>query len=299
MQAAPLKRFIFATHVVNPGKVLAVTVTCPRGWIEIGGTVLENPSAVPVLVSRSSPNNGRRHEFTFDNRAGARPAEVKVRITCLKIPPPGKRRRVRLGGFVVKKTKFRPIRTPRTIRTPPCPKRRVLLGPGFEVRPPGGTETEKKIAWASTRETGAPVEVSGVWVSSEKGRERAEYRVGERGVGGNDIRISARCVKHTALAIPRGGGAPTHSYPFRVELPQLRGSIDPGINSVRSNCPKGFISLGTGFIFPPRSGVSVFRTFPLAGRGALWEIDSEAPAELLMKIQAHCLDGRPGWRRTR
>jgi len=298
-----VKRFVHTTRFAGPGEILSFTVHCPAGWIEISGTIVSNPSALPVLraAPRARPVRGiSRWTFAFDNRGSSQPAEVRVRIACLKLPPPGgKRRRGRLRGGRLRlnvfsgRTERLEIRRPKIIRSPLCPRRMTATGRGIEVEVPN-----PRAAWASTRPTGYPFEVSKAWFSATKRGDRVEYALEATGPGTIDARVSVLCVERTALAGPPAG-PPTHRYPIKVSYLKTEGTVNPGSTAVKALCPQNSISVATGHLFPPGSGLSVFRSFPAGGRAAIFEIDSPAAGPEIAQIQAGCLDTRPHWRRIR
>lgn len=267
----------------------------------MGGEVLSNPSAIPLLTSAPNPRRMRQRIFSFDNRGGGKPGEVRVRVTCMKFFPPAGKRWMGIRKPIIVRSRIQPIKVMQTVATPACPKRRVLVDRGIEVMHPRDTP-KKQAAWASVRKTGVPVEVSKSWIAKTKRGERAVYRVGSSGPDGYGARVTARCLEPALLSGPigpRGRGAPTHVMPIGVKLSYLDGPIEPGVNRVKASCPKGFLSIGTGHLFPPGHGLSLFRSFPLDGPLAIWEIDSPAASQVQVKIQLQCLSANRDWRRIR
>ena len=298
-----MKRFVHTTRIAGPGEILSFTVHCPPGWIEISGSIVSNPSAMPVLraAPRGRPARGRRWTFAFDNRGSNRPAEVRVRITCLKLllPPvegrlPGRSRAIRLKVNVFT-GKMRGIKLGKLkiVRSPVCPRRMTATGKGIEVGVP-----EPRAAWASTRPTGYPFKISKAWFSTTKRGDRVEYALEATGPGRVNARASVLCVKRMALAGPLGG-PPTHRYPIRVSYLKTEGTVEPGSTPVKARCPKDHLSVSTGHLFPPGSGLSLFRSFPAGGRAAIWEIDSPSAGPVRAQIQAGCLNTSPHWSRIR
>jgi len=296
------KRFVFAKRIAPAGGILSFTVTCPRGWVEVGGTILSNPALMRVRANIPGAN-ARQRIFSFDNRGRSQAAEVRVRITCLRIPPPRVGGPLRLGRPILIKSKFKPkklARRPRIVSTPICPKRQLVVGPGIEIRPSDDAPAKQQIAAASVRETGIPFSVSKFWISRTKRGERAQVRAEGARLDGYDIRVSARCLKPVATSGPTGHRSSlsaTRRVRIKINLPVFSGPVEPGINRVKASCPKGSISLGAGYAFPPGTGLSLFRAFPLAGRASIWEIDSPATTEVLVRVQAQCLDTSSSLRR--
>lgn len=246
-------RTVYLSPLVPSGASAQISVSCPSGFLAVSAGVARTATGVMTLAVR--PLNVRMYSFRFANPGGNGGRHVTASAAC---------RRVRASGTApyLKQRQLRPFRLrvgPSSLRRArlTCPSGTIPAGAGFDFGP-GGTSLSVR------RQTQTLQDVS--------------FAVFNRGSAARTVSLFASCL---TVVRPVGAG------PERLEtqLTTFTVPVRPGTPVLTKLCPRGWLSLGVGYVVPP--GVELAGAAAVARTGR-WSLTSSNQGPVAAQIELVC-----------
>lgn len=267
-------QIIYATVTVQPGEFKTWTVTCPKGYVQVGQWIGPRPAQVDAWYA-SAPSGVRTAVFRASSTSTVA-TQVTVAVTCVKPRP------VTLKPGTTLKIVIRPKRVrftvqpgaTKTVRLA-CPADTALLSSGVA---PVSTRTRVLVlSDARAFPDGAHV------VDLITAEDLAKVTTRNGGTSAAELLAHANCGQLVS---------DEESEAIDVEFRRVRQRIAEAIFERTGACPSGSFPVGAGFDAP--SGLDVAALLAPAGRRGvefLLDLGDAPPGSRLFEFSVTCMDG--------
>ncbi|UUY05657.1 hypothetical protein LRS13_09100 [Svornostia abyssi] len=267
-------QIVYSTVTVQPGEFKTWTVTCPKGYVQVGQWIGPRPAQVNAWYA-SAPSGGRTAVFRASSTSTVA-TQITVAVTCVK-PRPVKLKAGTTLRIVIRPKRVRFTVQPgatKTVRLE-CPADTALLSSGVA---PVSTRT-RVLALSDARAfpDGAHV------VDLITAEDLAKVTTRNGGTTAVELLAHANCGQLVS---------DEESEAIDVTLRGIRQRIAEDIFERTGRCPSGSFPVGAGFDAP--SGLDVAALLAPAGRrGVEFLLDlGELPAApRTFEFLVTCLDG--------
>lgn len=267
-------QLIYSTVTVQPGEFKTWTVTCPKGYVQVGQWIGPRPAQVNAWYA-SAPSGARAAVFRASS-ASTVATQLTVAVTCIKLRP------VKVKAGTTLKIVIRPKRvrftvTPGTTKTVrlQCPADTALLSSG--VAPVTTRTRASALSDARGFADGAHV------VDLITAEDLAKVSTRNGGTSAVDLLAHATCGQLVS---------DEESEAIDVKIRELRQSIAEDIFERTGRCPRGSFPVGGGFKAP--RGLDVAALLAPAGRRGvefLLDLGELPPGPRQFEFIVTCLDG--------
>ena len=245
---------VVRTADIRPGVTRSLVVACPRGYFAVSAGVYRPVDGANTLSIRSS--SLRAFAFRLGNPPANPGGRVAVAAAC---------RRVRAGRGAVPYLRLKTLK-PLTVRVGPSGQRQVHLG-----CPP---KTVPAAAGFDLGRAGATLALQ----SQTQTLRAFTFEVLNRGAVARTVSFHGSC-----LTLVRPAGARAEQLQVRLETASVQ--IHAGSQVVTKSCPRGWLSLATGYSLPPRVTLNGATAALRRGR---WSVTSKPGGTELATFELVC-----------
>jgi hypothetical protein len=245
---------VVRTAELRPGATRSLVVSCPRGYFAVSAGVYSPVDGANTLSIQS--RSLRAFTFRLGNPPANPGGRVAVAAAC---------RRIRAAGGTVPYLQLKPLKA-RTVRVEPsgrrqvqlvCPPRTVPAAAGFDLGRAGAT-----LALPSQTQT----------------LRAFTFEVVNRGTAARTVSFHGSCLTVVGPAGARGGQ-------LQVRLATSTIPMHPGSQVVTKRCPRGWLSLATGYSLPPGLTLNGATAALRQGR---WSVTSRPGSQELATFELVC-----------